>query len=164
MSLKIIRIGVVILINLFYINSAYAVCTGIACSCLVVATPVLFGIYDPQSGSAVTSNGSLTVTCTAIAVGFNVSYVISLSAGDAGSFSPRTMTGGSAPLNYNLYTTAGLTTIWGDGTSGTGTVSDSYTALILPAIRIYTIYGNLPALQNVIAGSYSDTITVTVTY
>ena len=50
-------------------------------------------------------------------------------------------------------------TVWGNGTassthSGTGTGST----------QSLTIYGRLPSLANVIPGSYTDTVTVTVTY
>jgi spore coat protein U-like protein len=33
------------------------------------------------------------------------------------------MKSGANVLNYNLYTTAAHTTVWGDGTAGTGTFS-----------------------------------------
>jgi spore coat protein U domain-containing protein, fimbrial subunit CupE1/2/3/6 len=67
-------------------------------------------------------------------------------------------------LNYSLYTTAADTTVWGDGTAGTGTVSDSYTAIGLSETKTYNVFGLLPALQTVGVGSYTDTVMVAVTY
>jgi|GEM_PF-2632030 len=46
-------------------------------------------------------------------------------------------------LNYSLYTTAADTTVWGDGTAGTGTVSDSYTAIGLSETKTYNVFGLL---------------------
>ncbi|HXS20313.1 MAG TPA: spore coat protein U domain-containing protein, partial [Steroidobacteraceae bacterium] len=84
-------------------------------------------------------------------------YTVSMSAG-SGTLTSRVMKSGGSQLDYNLYTNSTHTTIWGDGTSGTVKVS----ATSLGAT--YTVYGLIPALQNVPVGSYSDTVTVTVTY
>jgi spore coat protein U-like protein len=102
-----------------------------------------------------------------------VSYTIQLNAGSSGSFSPRKLASGANLLNYNLYTTSARTTIWGNGSGGTSTVGGSFTlgncTLLLlcsdeTESRNHTAYGRIPASQNVPAGSYSDTITVTVNY
>ena len=57
----------------------------------------------------------------------------------------RFLRNGSASLAYQLYTSAALDEIWGDGTGGTGLVSDSYT---LGAGRsqttTYRLYGSIP--------------------
>ncbi len=87
-----------------------------------------------------------------------------MNAGNSGSFATRFMNLVGNHLNYNLYTQVGHTTIWGNGTAGTGTVSDNYLLILGPNARNYTIYGLLPALQTVPAGAYTDAITVTVTY
>jgi spore coat protein U-like protein len=123
-----------------------------AATCTVSITNVTFAAYDVFSKTKTTSTGKVKVKCNVIAT-----YTIALSAG-SGTFSSRVMDGGSYHLDYNLYTNSSHTTIWGDGTSGTSTVS----ATSLGAT--YTVYGMIPALQNVRVGSYSDTITVTVTY
>ena len=149
----------------FYTISAYAACSGLGCSCAVTPAPaaVAFGSYNPISGTADTTTGNIAVTCSALVL-FTASYVISLSTGASGSYTTRFMNLTGNHLNYNLYTQAARTTVWGDGTAGTVTVSDSYTAIGLSETRNYTVYGLLPALQAVPAGAYTDTITVTVTY
>jgi spore coat protein U-like protein len=72
------------------------------------------------------------------------------------------MTSGANTLNYNIYTSAGLASIWGDGTGGTITVN--YNGAGNPNSLNYTAYGSVPTGQYVTSGSYTDTITVTVTY
>jgi spore coat protein U-like protein len=68
-------------------------------------------------------------------------------------------------LQYNLYTTAALATIFGDGTGGTGTVAG--TGLGVASANSVQVFGQLPdnaTNQAAVPGAYSDTITVTVTY
>ena len=120
--------------------------------CTLTVTNVAFGSYDVFVKTNTTSTASVQVSCNQ-----SLSYTVSMSAG-SGTLTSRVMKSGSNQLDYNLYTNSTHTTIWGDGTSGTVTVS----ATSLGAT--YTVYGLIPALQNVPVGSYSDTITVTVTY
>ena len=131
-------------------------------TCTTSASGVAFGSYDPTSTSADTTTGTVTVSCTAL-ISLLVSYTISLNSGGSGSFATRKMHLVSN-LNYNLYTSASLSQVWGDGTAGTGTVSDSYLLGIGTTNRSYNVYGNLPGSQNVPPGAYGDTIMVTVTY
>ena len=89
-------------------------------SCSVSAQPTAFGSYNPTSGAVLDTTGQITVTCTAV-LSIAVSYTISLSAGGSGSATARRMSGSSATLPYNLYTDSTRSTIWGNGTGGTGT-------------------------------------------
>lgn len=152
-------------IYFFYSLPVYAACSGLGCACAVSPAPtaVAFGNYNPTSGTPVSTTGNVAVTCSALVI-FTASYVISLSAGNSGSFATRFMNLAGNHLDYNLYTQVGHTTIWGDGTAGTVTVSDSYTAIGLSQTRNYTVFGLLPALQPLPVGTYTDTITITVTY
>jgi spore coat protein U-like protein len=68
---------------------------------------------------------------------------------------------GTELLNYNLFTNAARTTIWGDGTAGTSRVSRN---LRRNQPVNLTVYGRIPAGQDVRIGSYSETLTVTITY
>jgi len=142
----------------------------------VSATGVAFGAYNRLSMASADSTGTVTAQCTGgggLLSAENVSYTIQLNAGSSGSFSPRMMASGANLLNYNLYTTSARTTIWGNGSGGTSTIGGAFTlgtcALFVlcsneTESRPHTVYGRIPAGQNVPAGSYSDTITVTVTY
>jgi spore coat protein U-like protein len=75
------------------------------------------------------------------------------------------MTSTAGTLQYNLYTTAALTTVFGDGTGATQ--MDAGTGTGMANALNYTVYGQLPdnaTNQASTPGSYTDTITVTVTY
>jgi spore coat protein U-like protein len=119
-------------------------------------TGVSFGIYDVFS--ALPNNngvGSITVNCR----GGTSSFVMSLSSGLSNSYVSRTMMNGANSLNYNLYTNAGRTLVWGDGSGGSVTLSglgNGKTTL--------NVFGQIPPGQNAKVGFYSDNIVVTVNF
>ena len=130
-------------------------------ACTISVTAVSFGAYDTRAASADDSTGTLTALCAK-----NVSGpVVAIGTGGSGSFSPRTLRSGTSALSYNLYTSLARTTVWGNGSGGTATVTlTNPTAVGNDRRFTRTIYGRIPALQNVRAGSYSDTLVVTVTF
>jgi spore coat protein U-like protein len=71
------------------------------------------------------------------------------------------MTDGSAnSLAYQLYTSGTFSSIWGDGTGGSVTVSGNGDG----TAQALTVYGRIGTAQFVPAGNYSDRVAVTVNY
>ena len=145
------------------VPSAYAAVTF---TCTVNATGIAFGTYNPLSPTGDSSVGSWTVTCNAIGSGSaTVAGTLTLSTGLSGTYTARTMKSGTHALQYNIYLTPSHTQVIGDGSAGTFALSDSGT---VTAGQVYQItgsmYGFMPPSQDVPAGSYSDSIVVTVTY
>ncbi len=135
---------------------ASALCAD-AANCTVTAAPPVFANYSPTSGNAVTGTGSITVSCT-----LALTATVSLSTG-SGTFAARTMLGPSnAKLGYNLYTNVGLSTVWGDGTAGTATPSVVLSLLNLTSSM--PLYGSISGGQDVPVGTYSDSLTTTVSF
>jgi spore coat protein U-like protein len=130
----------------------------LAPSCTISVTSVAFGSYDVFNVSATDSTGTISYRCNSKAT--NIS--ITLSRGSSSTFAPRTLTRGSETLTYNLFTNAARTTIWGDGTGGTSV----YTNTNPPNNRAVnlTIYGRIPASQDVSSGNYTDTVAVTINF
>lgn len=125
-----------------------------AVKCTLTTSGLSFGNYDVFNTTNTDITGTINVTCT------NKSpYTLSLSSG-SGTFSSRSMTSGTHILAYNLFLDSTRLTIWGDGSAGTGTVSGTGTGNSIAS----TVYGRIPARQNAAVGSYSDVITVTVTF
>jgi spore coat protein U-like protein len=85
-----------------------------------------------------------------------------LSTGSSGTFAPRALRNGTDQLAYNLFRDAALTSVWGDGTGGTSVFFKTNPHPIKPVVL--TIYGRIPSLQDVGAGSYADTIIVTANF
>ena len=119
-------------------------------ACTLNVTGVNFGSYDVFSNSALDTTGNIDVNCPS-----GVGYSMALTAG-GGTQTQRVMGSGAHTLNYNLYTTANRAVVWGDATSGTVTVNGTGIGLSVN----HGVYGRIPALQNVRAGSYSDMIIV----
>jgi spore coat protein U-like protein len=143
---------------------ARATCIGGACTCSIASDGAAFGGYDALRQESVSAVGSITVTCRADVKETEVGYEIVLGAGRSQDFTQRVMTSDAAVMRYNLYTDAARTTVWGDGSGATATVTDSYLAGAGPERRSYSVYGLIPGGQNLNAGSYGDTVVVTVIY
>jgi spore coat protein U-like protein len=88
-------------------------------------------------------------------------YNIGLDAGTGtgATVAARKMTNGANTITYSLYSDSGRTTVWGN-TVGTNTVSATGNG----ASQTYTVYGRVPSQTTPAAATYTDTITVTVTY
>jgi spore coat protein U-like protein len=128
----------------------------IAATCVVTsATNLNFGTQGVLS-AAVNQTSTITVTCTN-----TTPYNIGLNQGVNGSsVTTRQMkSGGGALINYSLFSNAGMTTNWGH-TVGTDTVAGTGNG----SGQAYTVYGQIPAQTTPAPGTYTDTITVTVTY
>lgn len=135
-------------------------------SCSVATTGITFGVYDPVSTTDKNNNsGTVTITCATTQRTTGTTATITLTAG-SGTFAQRVMKNGSNSMNYNVYRDSAYSQVWGDGTSSTFTSSwvgatDNGSTVAVP----FTLYGKIPALQyNVVPGSYTDSLTVTVTY
>jgi spore coat protein U-like protein len=137
------------LLLLIYSTNVWAVCN------FGTVSGVNFGAYNVFSSTPDDSTGSIQIICVPSAT-----VLITLSTGQSGVYSTRTMKSGAAnTLNYNLYADSSRTSIWGNGTGGSFQVQ-------VNNVRNVTlnIYGRTPALQDVAVGSYTDNITVTITF
>lgn len=126
-------------------------------NCDLAVTSVNFGSYDTIVSSPLNARGDINVTCDN-----GIAFIIKLNPGQnsGGGFHPRRMLapGGSNTLNYNFFKDSAFTQVWGDGTGNTFVQSGLGTG----GVQNFTVFGRIPAGQNVSVGSYSDTVTVTV--
>jgi spore coat protein U-like protein len=120
--------------------------------------PVAFGAYDVFSATQTDGVGSITYQCSLL--NLLDAITINLSTGSSGTYSARAMQNGASSLSYNLYMDAARTVVWGDQSNGT---SNYNAALNLLAVSL-SIYGRIPARQNAKAGSYTDTVVVTLLF
>ncbi len=133
----------------------FTVSATVVAACVASATNLAFGNYTASAVTADNANSTVTVTCTN-----NDAYTIALNGGGSGHVNARTMANGSNTLGYGVYTTSGYATLWGDGTNGTSTVNGTGNG----AAQNYTAYGQIPVGEYSAAGSYTDTLTATVTF
>ncbi len=138
-------------------TDTFTVTTDVIDACAITADDLDFGNYSSISGSNVDAASLIDVTCSN-----GTSYAVALNSGTTAgaAFTARLMTDGSNTLEYNLYTTAPRTSVWGDGTGATVTVSGTGSGLL----QSLTVYGRIAASQTVPVGSYSDTVTATISF
>lgn len=119
-------------------------------TCVVTTSPVVFSNVGLDE---VTANGSVTVNCTNTSA-----FTVALDGGDAGDIAARTLTHATLPTSfeYQLYTDAGFTTVWGDGVTGSQANGTGPSQTL-------TVYGRTTTTPDE-AGAYSDEVQVTVTY
>ena len=126
-------------------------------TCAITTSPVAFGTVTTLA-AALPASGSVTVTCTSNGGSYTVAFNGGTTAG--GTISQRKLTNGTDTINYNLYTTTGYTAVLGDGTTGQ-TVGGTGNG----AAQVYNVYGQTAANQNSKSvGTYTDTVTATVTF
>ena len=128
-----------------------------AAQCNIVATPLNFGAYDPMSTIPLSATGSLDISCKPNNRVFLVT--VQLTSGNSGNFSQRSMLSGGSQLFYNVFANPSHTAVLGDGSAGSVTLSQSVTR---QSSWSATFYGQIPALQNVTPGLYSDLLTATI--
>jgi spore coat protein U-like protein len=130
-------------------------------ACNVATTNINFGIYDVFSNMPKDSTGSISVECDEAPPPV-VAIRIGPSSG-SGGFNPRQMRHTTRPdrLNYNLFIDSSRSVVWGDGTGGGSTVANKVTK---NKTWVSTLYGRIPAGQDVSVGTYADTVSVTITW
>lgn len=126
-----------------------------------------FGPYDTFAATPADTTASVQVRCDRDGGPQNVSMTLGLGAGANGtSVNNRRMlqAGGTGDyLSYGLFRDVGRSSPWGF-TVGVDAVTQM---IAVPnkdsAIATFTIYGRIPAMQNVSVGTYTDRIQVTLT-
>jgi len=126
--------------------------------CNITSTPISFGTYDPFSATTTSGTGTINVRCNPPKETFLVT--IQVNTGNSGTFSQRNMLSASGDeLLYNIFSSPGGMSVIGDGNSGSISLTqqvDRTTPWNL------TLFGIIPAGQNVAPGVYTDTLTATI--
>lgn len=107
--------------------------------------------------TAITSTSTIGVQCTNTTP-YNIG--LNAGAGTGATVATRRMTSGSgATVVYELFRDPARSQIWGN-TAGTDTLAGIGNG----AVQSLTVYGRVPPQTTPAAGSYTDTVQVTVTY
>ena len=141
-------------------TSSFLVTATVSKNCVISAPSLNLGIFDGTND--LTASSTISVNCTG-----STPFSVDLDKGSSGNYTMRTLVNGPDTLNYNLYTTNGYTTVWGDTTASTGHGTGTGAGMGAPQTQLLTVYGRLRAVDNAGAvgtGIYSDTIIATITY
>ncbi len=135
-------------------TTTFNVTATVTATCTIAATAMTFA--TAYTGSTITAQSQITATCTN-----TTPYTIGLNAGTTtgATTTNRLLAGPSgATLPYQLYSDSGHTTVWGNATgswvSGTGNGS----------AQAINVYGQILGAQLPAPGTYTDTVTATITY
>ena len=134
-------------------------------NCTFVNPTLTFTAIDPTAGVASTGNATLSVKCT------KGTTLVDIKLGPGGhqiATSKRQLANGAVTIPYQLFTDAGLTTLWGDSaTTGIGNkLSSGFSAFTsVNTAQTFTIYGQiLAADEDVAANTYTDSVAITVDF
>jgi spore coat protein U-like protein len=141
-------------------TDGFTVSATVSGNCLITAQDMNFGTFELLDTTDQQTASDILVRCTN-----GTTYGIALSVG-TGTFENRTLLNGSDALTYNLFTDAAHTTVWGDDSGSTDIVTGTGTGMGIPNLITHKVYGRILGSANLGAkpGTYSSTITATITY
>lgn len=123
-------------------------------SCSLSGSTLDFGTYASGQSAALDGEGSITYSSCP-----EGTLTIALDGGGSGNINARRLSAsGGAALEYQLYRNSARNQIWGVGAEAQQIV------LLVPDSGSVAVYGRIPAGQEVSAGTYTDTVNVTMTF
>jgi spore coat protein U-like protein len=102
------------------------------------------------------TDGASTIS---VQCALGIAYQVGLDNGQHATGTTRRMTGPGGLLNYELYRNSGRTQRWGSTLN-----NDTVVGVGSGNTQNLTVYGRVPNQTTPSAGTYNDTITITVTY
>ena len=134
----------------------------VTANCTVTTSALSFGAYDPVNVNLSTpllGSGTVSVRCTnGASATIELDQGANPASGSTGASPLRRLKSGSNFLSYSLFSDGARSVVWATG--GPQSVAHTGTGLVTPL----TVYGTVSAGQQVPAGSYADTVLVTVTF
>jgi spore coat protein U-like protein len=131
-------------------------------TCNISTSAVSFGTYDPlvvNATAPLNGTGVVSTTCSnGLGDTITLDQGLNAATGSTTEVPLRQMRSSGNVMSYFLYQNSSRTTVFGND-SATG-VSQTGTGLNANL----TVYGQVPGAQNAAPGSYSDTVTATVTF
>jgi spore coat protein U-like protein len=146
----------------FGASKSLTVSTTVNNSCAFTAgdNALTFGTYDAVGANATTPLAQIAIFQLQCTNGTTARVLLDQgqnpSAASTDALPLRNMTNGAFKLSYQLYTTSTRTTTWDNLTGVSQTVNGTAQPI--------SIYGSIPAGQNVPSGTYTDTVIISVNY
>jgi len=129
--------------------------------CEVQSSGIVFPAYDVYATQPLDAVGTLQFKCSPEQKNATPTVRLTLGAAPDGTFVRRMKNDGDT-LRYNLFVDPYHTAVWGDGTEGTM----AYIAACCPVGKFsdVKVYARIPAGQDVSAGTYVDSMLVTIEF
>ena len=123
-------------------------------ACAISGSTLDFGTYTAGQQNALNGQGQISYTGCAAGT-----LVIDFDGGTSGDVQARRMASNAGDtLGYQLYRNSSRTQVWGTGANA------QQVQLLQPGAGNIPVYGSIAAGQAAAAGSYADTVNVTLTF
>lgn len=122
-------------------------------ACSIAGGSLDFGTYT--AGQATDKDALVSIAYTDCGPG---TITFELDGGGAGDVSARKLRSGTNTMNYNLYKDSARTSLLGTGTNGRTNTLTAITS------GTFAVYGRVPKSQAAAAGTYTDTVNITLTF
>ena len=121
-------------------------------SCALNGGTLSFGDYTSGQQTDLDVDGTINyVNCSG-------TLTFALDGGTSGNINARQMSNGASRMNYQIYRDPTRSSIWGIG-------ANAQTQILLETRNgSITVYGRIPGGQVVPAGTYTDTVNITLTF
>jgi spore coat protein U-like protein len=138
------------------ITTTFQVSVQLQATCVINSASALIFATSGVLNANVDQSSTIQVACTD-----TTPYTIGLDAGTGtgASVATRKLTNGSTTIDYTLYSDSNHSAVWGN-TPGTDTVAGTGNGVA----QNYPVYGRIAPQSSPAPGTYTDTITVTVSY
>ena len=144
-------------------SAAMPVSATVLSSCIVSATPLVFGNYNATSAADTTGSASVSLICAGTSTA-----TIEMNNGLNSSGTTRRMAFGTERLSYGLFkpltATAGAACGALTVPFGTGAGASMPVVGLTIAAQTFNVCGNIPTGQSASLGAYSDVVTINVTF
>lgn len=122
--------------------------------CAINGSALDFGTYTGGQQADLNSQGQISYTGCAVGT-----LTIAFDGGGSGNVDARKLvSSGGGNLAYQLYRNSARTQVWGTGANA------QQVQLLQPGAGNIPVYGRIPGGQTATAGSYADTVNVTLTF
>ena len=123
-------------------------------ACSVAGGTLDFGTYTGGQQAALDGQGTITFANCGVGT-----LTLELDGGQAGNVNARTLkANGGGELDYQLYRNASRNQIWGTGNDA------QLVQLLIAGNGSVPVYGKIPGGQTAAAGTYTDTVNITLTF
>jgi len=135
-------------------TSTLGITVDVVSACAIQGGTIDFGTYESGQIDTIPAVGTISYTgCPEGAAN------IALDGGQSGDEQSRAMTDGNGnQLNYRIFQDAARTTNWGTG------VAAKTVAVEAGGVGSWEVYGRIIREQSVPAGTYADSINITITF
>ena len=122
-------------------------------ACSVTGGTLDFGTYT--AGQSTDKDAQMNIAYTDCGPG---TITLELDGGGAGDTAARKLRSGSNLMNYNLYKDSARASLLGSGASGRTNTLTAITS------GTFAVFGRVPRSQAAPAGTYTDTVNITLTF